>query len=113
MTPERSPIRAEFILADFAEDVLELVERIPPGKVLTYGRIAEFLGRGGARGVGGVMARDGHGVAWWRVVRADGTLPAHLVLDAQEHWELEGTPRRRGVVDVPAAIWAPDVPGAL
>lgn len=93
---------------EFVEDVLSLVERIPPGSVMTYGAIARHLGRGGPRGVGGVMARDGHGVAWWRVVRADGTLPAHLVIDAQEHWHLEGTPLRRGVVDVAAALWEPD-----
>lgn len=99
--------------ADFAEDVLEVVEQIPPGRVLTYGRIAEFLGRGGARGVGGVMAHDGHGVAWWRVVRADGTLPSHLMIDAQEHWHLEGTPLRRGVVDIPNALWDPIPPAAV
>ncbi|MBE7162839.1 MAG: cysteine methyltransferase, partial [Williamsia herbipolensis] len=60
------------------------------------------------RGVGGVMAREGAAVTWWRVVRANGTLPAHLVVDAQEHWHIEGTPLRRGVVDVEAARWWPD-----
>ena len=57
--------------AGFTEDVLEMVETIPVGRVLTYGAIADRLGRGGPRGVGGVMAREGHGVPWWRVVRAD------------------------------------------
>ena len=89
----------------FGEEVIELVERIPPGRVLTYGAIRRELGRGSAIGVGGVMARDGHAVAWWRVVRADGTLPAHLMLDAQEHWRLEGTPMIRGIVDIEAAFW--------
>jgi len=55
-----------------------------------------------------VMARDGHSVPWWRVVRANGTLPAHLSIDAQEHWQLEETPLFRGHVDVGAAIWFPD-----
>lgn len=90
---------------EFTEDVLRLVQEIPPGRVLTYGAIARILGQGGPRGVGGVMKREGDSVAWWRVVRADGTLPAHLVIDAQEHWHLEGTPLRRGVVDVAAACW--------
>lgn len=97
---------------DFTEAVLRVVESIPPGRVLTYGFIAEQVGRGGPRQVGGVMARDGHGVPWWRVVRADGSLPAHLVLDAQREWQREGTPVRRGRVDVPRAVVPPDV-GAL
>ncbi|AMY17889.1 MULTISPECIES: MGMT family protein [Nocardiaceae] len=93
---------------EFAERVLSVVERIPVGRVMTYGDIAEFLQQGGPRGVGGVMAREGAAVAWWRVVRANGTLPAHLVIDAQEHWHLERTPLRRGIVDVEGARWWPD-----
>jgi alkylated DNA nucleotide flippase Atl1 len=93
---------------EFATLVLDVVDRIPPGRVMTYGDIAEYLQRGGPRGVGGVMAREGAAVTWWRVVRANGTLPAHLVVDAQEHWHIEGTPLRRGVVDVEAARWWPD-----
>ncbi|MGZ8176550.1 MGMT family protein [Williamsia sp. SKLECPSW1] len=93
---------------EFAALVLDVVDAIPPGRVMTYGDIAEYLQRGGPRGVGGVMAREGAAVTWWRVVRANGTLPAHLVVDAQEHWHIEGTPLRRGVVDVEAARWWPD-----
>jgi alkylated DNA nucleotide flippase Atl1 len=92
-------------LEQFTEEVLQLVERIPPGRVLTYGAIAKALGRGGPRGVGGVMAKEGHGVPWWRVVRANGTLPGHLVVEAQQHWYAEGTPLRRGVVDIEIALW--------
>ncbi|HVU92490.1 MAG TPA: MGMT family protein [Jatrophihabitans sp.] len=91
----------------FTADVLAVVDRIPAGRVMTYGAIAEYLGRGGPRGVGGVMARDGAAVAWWRVVRANGTLPAHLMPDAQEHWYVEGTALRRGIVDVVQAAWWP------
>jgi alkylated DNA nucleotide flippase Atl1 len=57
---------------DYAELVLTVVERIPPGQVATYGDIAEIVGRGGPRQVGNVMAQFGGGVPWWRVVRADG-----------------------------------------
>ncbi len=80
------------------------MEQIPPGRVLTYGLIAQELGEGGPRQVGQVMSRVGHVVCWWRVVRADGTLPAHLMLEAQEHWAREGTPVRRGRVDVGRAV---------
>lgn len=91
--------------AEFTEDVLEIVESIPVGCVLTYGAIADRLGRGGPRGVGGVMARDGHGVPWWRVVRADGSLPPHLMIEAQTQWQAERTPVRRGRVDIAEALW--------
>jgi alkylated DNA nucleotide flippase Atl1 len=92
---------------EFTADVLAVVDRIPAGRVMTYGAIAEYVGRGGPRGVGGVMARDGAAVTWWRVVRANGTLPAHLMMDAQEHWWAEGTALRRGIVDVAQAGWWP------
>jgi alkylated DNA nucleotide flippase Atl1 len=37
---------------------------------------AEYLGQGGPRQVGRVMALWGGGVAWWRVIHADGSLLA-------------------------------------
>jgi alkylated DNA nucleotide flippase Atl1 len=51
------------------------------------------------------MALDGAAVTWWRVVRADGTLPPHLMTDAQLHWSEEGTPVRRGRIDIAEALW--------
>lgn len=93
------------MVEDFTEAVLALVEKVPAGRVVTYGLIADHLGQGGARHVGRVMALDGAAVPWWRVVRADGTLPPHLMVDAQQEWARESTPVRRGRVDVAAAVW--------
>ena len=53
-----------------------MVEAIPPGRVMSYGDVAEYLGEGGPRQVGRVMALWGGGVAWWRVIHADGSLLA-------------------------------------
>ena len=62
----------------FAQRVLDLVDAIPPGKVLAYGDIAEYLGEGGPRQVGSVMSTWGGAVPWHRVVHADGTpAPSH------------------------------------
>ncbi|MGZ6839013.1 MAG: MGMT family protein, partial [Frankiaceae bacterium] len=36
----------------FAAQVLDVVARIPRGRVLTYGDIAEYVGTGSARSVG-------------------------------------------------------------
>jgi methylated-DNA-protein-cysteine methyltransferase-like protein len=98
-------------MEDFTEAVLAFVERVPSGRVVTYGLIADHLAGtghgGGARHVGRVMSLEGAAVPWWRVVRADGTLPPHLMVDAQREWSSEGTPVKRGRVDVPAAVWHP------
>lgn len=76
----------------YLEAVLSLVERVPPGRVTTYGAVADALGVGGPRQVGRVMGTHGGGVPWWRVVRADGSLPASHGADALEAYRAEGTP---------------------
>ena len=64
---------------EYTEAVLALVEQIPPGRVMSYGVIAEVVGeslhRGGPRLVARVLATQGGGVPWWRVVTAGGRLP--------------------------------------
>ncbi len=57
---------------DFVSRVLEAVDAIPPGRVMTYGDVAAAIGSRAARGVGQVMAYYGSDVPWWRVVRASG-----------------------------------------
>jgi len=93
---------------DWVEDVLAIVESIPPGRVTTYGTIAAALGRYGARRVGNVMAMHGAGVPWWRVVRADGSLPPSHDDEAGQHYRAEGTPlKRSGAIDMREAFWEP------
>jgi alkylated DNA nucleotide flippase Atl1 len=78
----------------YAERVLEVAELIPPGRVMTYGDVAEWLGEGGPRQVGRAMALYGGAVPWWRVVRADGVLLPGHELRALDHYRAEGTPLR-------------------
>ncbi|MFI9270499.1 MGMT family protein [Kitasatospora sp. NPDC052896] len=78
----------------FAELVLDLVDRIPPGRVMTYGDVAEYLEQGGPRQVGRVMALYGGAVPWWRVVRADGALLPGHEHRALAEYRAEGTPLR-------------------
>jgi alkylated DNA nucleotide flippase Atl1 len=103
----------------YVEAVLRVVEAIPPGRVMSYGAIAEHVGRGGPRQVGAVMASYGGAVPWWRVVRADGTPPPGAA-EARRHYRAEATPllrRHDGTVrvDMPAAAWTPphDAPPAV
>jgi methylated-DNA-protein-cysteine methyltransferase related protein len=92
---------------DFVEEVLALVERIPPGRVMSYGSIAEWLGRGGPRQVGSVMSRYGGSVPWHRVVAANGrVVPGHEV-EALRRLRAERTPLRGDRVDMSAASWHP------
>ncbi|WP_075732863.1 MGMT family protein [Streptomyces acidiscabies] len=86
--------RAEYTdaLPEYAERVLDVTELIPPGRVMTYGDVAEWLQEGGPRQVGRVMALYGGAVPWWRVVRADGTLLPGHELRALDHYRAEGTP---------------------
>ncbi|GGL78216.1 hypothetical protein GCM10010129_22360 [Streptomyces fumigatiscleroticus] len=79
-------------LPEYAERVLEVTELIPPGHVMTYGDVAEWLGEGGPRQVGRVMSLYGGAVPWWRVVRADGVLLPGHELEALGHYRAEGTP---------------------
>ena len=52
---------------------------IPPGEVMTYGEVAAEAGfPGAARAVGGLLAKSGGELPWWRVVAANGRLvPGH------------------------------------
>lgn len=94
---------------EYVEAVLSVVERIPPGRVTTYGAIADALGSFGPRYVGRVLATHGGSVPWWRVVRADGSLPPSHQEDARGHYAEEGTAfRASGRVDLAAAAWWPD-----
>ena len=104
---------------DYVEEVHALVAVIPPGRVMTYGLVAEVLAdrgtavgrppRGGPRQVGRAMATGGD-VPWWRVVTAAGDPPAHHRDRALKHLRAEGTPLtadgRR--VRVRQAVWFPD-----
>jgi alkylated DNA nucleotide flippase Atl1 len=95
-------------LPPYASDVLDLVDRIPPGRVTTYGDLARFVGSGGPRQVGSVLSHYGGAVAWWRVVHADGRPAAGHESRALVHYREEGTPLRPGgvVVDLGGARWA-------
>ena len=58
----------------YRERVYKIVREIPPGRVMTYGQIAEMLGEGyTARTVGYVMhAAQTDNVPWQRVINSQG-----------------------------------------
>jgi methylated-DNA-protein-cysteine methyltransferase-like protein len=66
----------------YRERVYSLVRRIPRGRVMTYGQIAELLGEGYTpRTVGFCMHSSPDGTPWHRVLNAQGaTSTGRLVL---------------------------------
>ena len=58
----------------YFEDVYSVVRTIPPGRVSTYGAIADFLTLGSARMVGWALKNSGI---------SDGDLPAQRVVNAK------------------------------
>ena len=97
---------------EYVEAVLALVERIPPGRVMSYGAIADALaersGRNSARRVGTIMARHGGGVPWHRVVNSAGRLPPGHEAQARHRLVAEGTAMRGEKVDLRTAGWSPE-----
>ncbi|HEY2916759.1 MAG TPA: MGMT family protein [Candidatus Limnocylindrales bacterium] len=99
--------------------VRAVVAAIPAGRVMSYGAIAAYLaevsGRASPRLVGHVMAIDGDGVPWHRVVREDGRPVRGLEARALRRLRVEGAPLAPGGlrVDLAAAAWAPDRPPAV
>jgi methylated-DNA-protein-cysteine methyltransferase related protein len=94
---------------EYVEEVLALVERIPEGRVMSYGAIADALadtsGRNSARQVGSIMARHGGGVPWHRVVNSAGRLPPGHEREARQRLLAEGVPLKGERVDMFRASW--------
>jgi len=65
----------EEVMSDFQKSILELVSKIPEGRVTTYRELARAIGRPNAcRAVGSILARNPHplNIPCHRVVRSDG-----------------------------------------
>ena len=96
----------------YYDDVYELVKRIPPGKISTYGRIAQLTAvPRGARGVGwalaGLSPELARTVPWWRVINAAGRISNQFNATLQrELLEAEGIAfDERGYVDLKTYLW--------
>ena len=67
--------------APLYERIYDMVRQVPPGRVTTYGRVAELVGGCTARMVGYAMAALKRGTApdvpWQRVINAQGKISIH------------------------------------
>lgn len=92
-------------MTPFARLVLDAVDRIPRGRVLSYGDVAELVGAGSARAVGTIMARHGGEVPWHRVLHNDGTCATHKSHRQLDLLRAEGVPMIGSRVDMNKARW--------
>lgn len=72
--------------------IREIVADIPAGKIATYGDVATVSGAPSAQVVGQILGEVGHDLPWHRVLRADGTPPAHLAEEQLRRLSAEGVP---------------------
>jgi methylated-DNA-protein-cysteine methyltransferase related protein len=99
--------------ASYQERVFKIVRRIPSGRVMTYGQIAELLGEGyTARTVGFCMHSADDETPWHRVINAQGacsTLGLVLPHNKQQLMlEAEGVEfDKRGRCHLQTYLWIP------
>ncbi len=89
---------------DVDEAVFDVVERIPPGRVSSYGAIGRLVGVGPRR-VARALSSGGGAVPWYRVLRADGSAAEPVRVRQLELLAGEGVPIRDGRVDMSAVGW--------
>lgn len=66
------------LVMDFSDAVAEVLFRLEPGDVVTYGEVAAEAGHPGASRAVGNLLRRTEGLPWWRVVASNGRLtPGH------------------------------------
>jgi methylated-DNA-protein-cysteine methyltransferase-like protein len=100
------------------EAIYATTRRIPPGRVSSYGRVAELAGYPGrARLVGYALhaLRGNSGaddVPWWRVINAAGRISNIYAPELQRALlESEGVRfNKQGYVDLELYLWAGDDP---
>lgn len=90
----------------FDEAVLDVVAQVPARHAVSFSDVSRAVG-GGPRRVARTMSRFGDGVAWWRVVRVDGSPAPEVAVEARRRWAEEAMPVTNdgSRVDWPRVAW--------
>lgn len=100
--------------SSYRQRVYEVVRRIPRGRVMTYGQLAEIFGEGYTpRTIGFVMHASDENTPWHRVINRQGACSTARVLlpqDKQQRMlEAEGVRFDEcGRCDLERYLWIPD-----
>jgi methylated-DNA-protein-cysteine methyltransferase-like protein len=103
---------------EYRKRVYQIVRKIPPGRVMTYGQLAEILGESYTpRTVGFVMHGSDDKTPWHRVINAQGACSTGRVVlpfDKQQRMlEAEGVSfNERGRCELQTYLWIPLEPRA-
>lgn len=98
----------------FTQRVIDLISRIPEGKVVTYGILASYAGnRSGARQVARILhsSSEKYDLPWHRVINREGkiSLPPGRGFERQKALlEEEGVVFINGRVDLERYLWHPE-----
>ena len=98
------------------ERIWNTIREIPPGRVASYGQVAEIAGiPRGARLTAYALrkAPKGHKLPWYRVVTASGRIAfprdSQGYVEQRDRLMMEGVAVVRGKVDMRAYRWQPDL----
>ena len=101
-------------MSKFKEKVLEVVSKIPPGTVVSYGQIALMAGiPRGARQVGRILCHYGEPYPWWRVINNAGRISTtcldHTSLSQKDLLMKEGVLVDKDLnIDIEKHRWRPE-----
>ena len=103
-------------MAQYQQDIYDIVRLIPKGKVTTYGRIADFLALGSARMVGWAMNKShlsDPSIPAHRVVNRKGELTGRLAFESpdkmQKLLEKEGVNiKNHCIINFDQHLWSPE-----
>lgn len=102
--------RKETSMNPFTERVIQIIQSIPAGRVMTYGQVAAAAGnRRGARQVARILhtMSQKHALPWHRIINAKGEI-SFTENHQRAHLEAEGiTFGLTGKVDLPLYRWFP------
>lgn len=100
------------MVTDFTKNVIKIIQNIPEGRVLTYGRVAKLAGNPqAARQVSWILhsSTKKHNLPWQRVINSKGFIAIKSEVDKQDQKSLL---RQEGVrfcgeyqIDLTASMW--------
>ena len=95
MADEASPTAES---PSFEDAVIDVIEALRPGELVTYGEVAAEAGfPGAARAVGRVL-KQSSGLPWWRVVTSSGRLVPGMEVEHARRLAAENITTRDGRV---------------
>ncbi len=77
-------------MTPFQRSIREVLTRLQPGEVVTYGEVAAQAGYPGAGRAVGNLLHNSSGLPWWRVVTTDGRLVPGYENEQERRLRVEG-----------------------